>query len=116
MGDNLGRLQAVEQKVLPRLDVMRDKIQKDYIQEGWSQLDELEEFEETWEAPSYAICTIGSEDTETALLTWLRNLSLTCPNNERALTNSAIMFQRSALEKSKKNQQLDANQESRTLI
>ena len=114
--DNLGRLQAVEQRVLPRLDVMKDKIQKDYIQSGWSQLDELEEFEETWEAPSYAICTIGSEDTETALLTWLRSLSLSSPENERALTNSVVMFQRSAIENSKKNEQLDASKESNTLI
>ena len=52
--DNLGRLQAVEQRVLPRLNIMKDKIQKDYIQEGWSQLQELEDFEECWEAPSYS--------------------------------------------------------------
>merc|ERR1711976_537547 len=104
--DNLGRLQAVEQRVLPRLDIMKGKIQKDYIQEGWSQLQELEDFEECWEAPSYAICTIGSEDTETALLTWLRNLALASPDNERALTLSPVLLERSAIPSSKNSEHL----------
>ena len=64
----------------------------------------------------YAICTIGSEDTETALLTWLRNLALASPDNERALTLAPVMFQRSVIAHSKKSEQLNAHKESNTLI
>ena len=94
---DLGRINAIKQKVLPSLSHLKDQVEGDYLWEGHSQLSEIDELEAEWESPTYAIATFGSDGTEAALLQWIKNLSLTHRENYEAFSKSPVIFKKSML-------------------
>lgn len=95
---DLSRIQSIHQKTLPSLSHLKGQVEGDLLWEGHSQLDEIDEFEEPFEASTYAIATFGSDGSEAALLQWIRNLALTERENYETFKKVPIVFQKSILE------------------
>ena len=111
---DLGKLNAIEQRVLPSLDRAKGVMEKDLLWSGHSQLAEIEEFEEPFDSPIYAVATFGTDGTEAALLNWIKNLALTKKENYNAFKNAPIVFKKSMLKS--ENINIDPDFEESSLV